>query len=318
MVINSTGVQQIYYRNDGELMELCKNFVVIENGFLGVTGLEPVTDLSEKVNSAQLIVFHRTFGLGDILMLLPVIREFKTRYPGKEYILATTDVHNRWDIVRALAPDVFDGFIEPTNVWRLKYDLGFYLDWYLEMDHTEPSMYGSHRVDSYRKFFGLETGKKPVWSDLEKPTDSGYVLLHEGGNWAAKAFLRPTFEYLFDELGKKYDIIGLPINEKLEAEELISLVLEASCIITFDTAPLWISHFTKTPLIALLGPTPDNERLPYHPCYPGKVRGIRLEKEVGCKPCREKLDTCQNKIDCMKVGKERVLELIDTALEEIL
>ena len=44
-------------------------------------------------------------------------------------------------------------------------------------------------------------------------------------------------------------------------EKFFSTIAKAKCLITMDSSPLWISHFTRTPVVVLFGPTRDSERL---------------------------------------------------------
>jgi ADP-heptose:LPS heptosyltransferase len=93
--------------------------------------------------------------------------------------------------------------------------------------------------------------------------------------------------------------------------ELFSWIAGARCVVTMDSSPLWVSHFTKTPVIAILGPSRPAERLKAHPLYPEGAVAIELNKELKCEPCFEIAEHCKRKFDCLKtISPERLYELI--------
>ncbi len=314
MVINSSGLTQIYYWHTTSVT-IPPNFLFDPK--FGVNGMREVKNVLKEIEKAETIILQRTFGLGDVLMLLPVVKELKQLYPSKKIILATVEVEFREAMTDILDEGWLDGVIDTTRVEGGKYDIGAYFDWYLERDHATPGYMKHHRVDLYRKFLGLPIGKKPEWSKESERGRGKYVLLHEGGNRDVKSLPKETFNYLINQLGKVYPIKSLGRETRLSAIELVELVMDAMCIVTMDSAPLWIAHFTRTPTVAILGPTRPEERITYHPLYPEGATAIKLNELINCSPCREGMGKCHGKATCLQVPKEEVAVLVENAIEEV-
>ena len=316
MFINESKVVQIVYENRGAV-EIPPRFLFYSDTNRGVSEFVLVEDFQDRLKAAKRLVIQRTFGLGDTLMLVPIVRELREKYPSLEIFLATTRHEFRAELIEDLAPMVFDGYVNASYVTNFPYDIGVHLDGYIERDHTEKGFTGTHRVDLYRRFFGLEEGRKPFWGDPSSVGD-GTILVHEGGNKDVKSFERETFEFLVDQLSQVADVVAIEKDMVLPGKRLAEVVRNAHCVVTFDTSPLWISHFTGTAVIGFFGPTSYLARVIYHPLYPKGVRVIHLDKEVGCKGhCEERMVHCDRKTPCMKVGKERVLDLVLSSLESL-
>jgi len=99
--------------------------------------------------------------------------------------------------------------------------------------------------------------------------------------------------------------------------DLFSWIAGAKAVISMDSAPLHVSYFTNTPVIAVLGPGRYQERLSLHPRYPEGAIGIQLNNEIGCKSCFEQASQCNYKFLCIKnIKSERLYELIRQPLLE--
>lgn len=318
MLYNATQVPQVYYYN-GQRVELPPRFFV-DPALVPVSSSNLVKEnFADALKSAHRILVLRAFGLGDCLMLAPVIRELKNKLGTRaEWVLATLYPEFRGDVLDTVAPGVFDAYVPAYDVWRLNYDVGIYLDWYLERDHTDEEMRKYHRVDMLRMLFDLPIGKKPVWYEGDWALKDDYILVHEGGTRPMKSFSRQRFEALQQALDASYSVCGLPKDAPIAPQDFVYFIGAAKVLITFDTAPLWIAHYTKTPVICFLGASREEQRLVYHDLYPNKVKGINLGKEVGCTPCWEGMWNCNGRIRCMNdVPMERIYELVMEALGDI-
>lgn len=316
MVLNSSGVTQIFYWT-AQKIEILPKFLFDPKFGTGGNHVRKVKNVLEEIEKAETIVLQRTFGLGDVLMLLPVVRELKEKFPYKRFVIATANSWFKGQMIDLLDEGFVDGVIEQTVVERRNYDIGAYLDWYLERDHATPGFMETHRVDLYREFFGLPKGQMPKWSDELERGKGSYIVVHEGGNRDVKSLPRETFEYLVESLGKSYDVKPLSRGTRLPADELISLILEAACLVTTDSSPLWVAHFTRTPVVVVLGATRPEERITYHPLYPEGAVAIKLNELINCPPCRECMGRCGGQSECMKVPKEKVFELVSESVEEV-
>lgn len=316
MVFNCSGVTQIFYWTTQKI-EIPPKFLLDPS--FGTDGLDfrKVKNVLKEIEQAETIILQRTFGLGDVLMLLPVVRELKGLFPDKKFLIATVESEFRGQMIDLLDEGFVDNVIEQTVVERRNYDIGAYFDWYLERDHATPGFMEMHRIDLYRRFFGLPEGQIPVWSEeLERGSDS-YIIIHEGGNRDVKSLPRETFKYLVESLSKSYDVKPLSREARIPADEFISLILDASCLVTMDSSPLWVAHFTRTPVVAVLGASRPEERIIYHPLYPEGATAIKLNELINCPPCRECMGRCGGTAKCMQAPKEKVFELVSKAIEEV-
>lgn len=262
---------------------------------------------------------RRSYALGDLLMLVPVIRHLRTL--GHNPYIKTTDLFV--DVLNALGISV--------SVIRNRLDteeFGISLDGTIERDHWEQSLNQIHRIHIYLKSLGIKKIPKELdWSydPLRFPEmevdDDPFVLLQDGGSTRMKKLVGNT-----DYIIKKFGSVGIkviPISDLFgkhlkSASHLFSLMAKAKCLITMDSGPLWISHFTKTPVVCIFGPTRPKERLTLHPLYPEGAVGVELSKEVNCKPCFEHAVKCDNKVSCLAVPIERIYELLEPKVFQFL
>lgn len=100
---------------------------------------------------------------------------------------------------------------------------------------------------------------------------------------------------------------------KTSIPELITLIQEASAVVTCDTGILHIASAVKTPIFALLGPS--NEIL--HGPFPvnNTIHTI-IRSQVACSPCERTAlqKTCVNNVCMQHITPERVYTIIETRL----
>jgi len=218
---------------------------------------------------------HRTFALGDILQLVPVVRALRKQ--GYDPYLKTI----RW------AKPILDLLdIESVMVTSRRYlsrgEYGIMMDWLVEQDHRRAEL---------SKYIALQT----------TGANSRKRLSFNTKNFMVKAF-------------KKAGIPVVIIGEgnMMPLGQLFAVIAGAKCLVTMDSGPLWISHFTKTPVIAIFGPTRPAERLTYHPLWPEKAIGIRLNEKMDppCESCFENMKKCNGRVDCLKISGEQLYDLI--------
>ena len=269
-----------------------------------------------KRREVKRFYIKRTFALGDVLMLVPVIRFLRHEgfrpylYTQESFILP----------LRKLGIPTFN----IKNSYQAT-DYGIILDGTVEWDHVCSSFQKYHRVELYFETLGVKRFPKDLdWhSNLavfpevpEIPFDK-YIVFQGQGSHRAKSLPRATIEALINQItkdGVPVVYIGDSIGLNLEREELVhlaffkysilqlfSLIAKARCLITMDSAPLWIAHFTKTPTIGIFGPTDSRIRLKYHPLYPDGVHALQLNKRLGCKCCFEAAKDCNWKFQCLQV-----------------
>ncbi len=90
------------------------------------------------------------------------------------------------------------------------------------------------------------------------------------------------------------DIPLMNLAGKMSLKQLAALIASAKALITVDSVPLHIASATKTPVIALFGPTSDQNWGPWmHP------RAKVVAQQFSCRPCYQ--DGCggSKKSDCL-------------------
>lgn len=274
----------------------------------------PIENFLAEVDKKGETSFYiqRTFALGDMLMLVPVVRYLRTF--GYDPRIRTSDLFK--EILTYLGI-----LVELTERPHLG-GFGIVLDGTIERDHRDRSLSYFHRVHIYLKALGVkELPEKVDWScDLSQLPkidvgDGPYIAFQDSGSTPVKRLQSDSVRYIYEGF-KKEGVKVISISDTIgkhlpSALHLFALIAKAKCLISMDSGPLWISHFTKTPVVCIFGPTRPKERLTLHPLYPEGVVGVELSKEIKCKPCFEHAEKCGDRIDCLKVTPERIYELLE-------
>jgi len=220
--------------------------------------------------------------------------------------------------------------------------LGIILDYLVERDHVSRALQQIHRVRIIFEALGLEMPETLDWSmDLgELPAlDTGFgrddfVVFQPKGSGKKKSLDDYTIKYIIDKFQNStmnVVVIGEGVERLVSSSQsvairgrqlplpsLFSLIAKAKALVCMDSAPLWISHFTKTPVVALLGPSRPSERLTLHPLYPEGAVAVRLNEALGCESCFEMAKECEGRIDCLHIPKEQIWEGIRGKLMKFL
>jgi len=277
----------------------------------------PVENFLEEVDKRGEVSFYisRTFALGDMLMLVPVVRHLRTF--GYNPRIRTTELFK--EVLNYLGIQV-----EVADRPHLE-GFGISLDGTIERDHRDRSLSYFHRVHIYLKALGIkEMPEKVDWScDLSQLPeidvgDEPYIAFQDSGSTPIKRLQGGAVKYIYEGF-KREGVKIVSISDAIgkhqpSALHLFALIAKAKCLISMDSAPLWISHFTETPVVCIFGPTRPKERLTLHPLYSEGAVGVELSKEVGCKPCFEYDRKCGDEISCLKVNPKRIYELLKPAV----
>jgi heptosyltransferase II len=116
--------------------------------------------------------------------------------------------------------------------------------------------------------------------------DRGYTVLIVGG--PSDIWVREKLQGIMYE-----DWIG-----RTSLIEMLHLLARAEGIVTHDTGPMHMACLTRTPLIALFGPTPANACVPFGRLY---TTVLHAGNKVACSPCYDGKNyaKCDNH-ECMK------------------
>ena len=321
MRASTSSVVEVFYDRSGDSVEVLPRFCVDE-GLVRVEGsprmgrgISLIDQMKRKPDST--ICFWRSYALGDILLLTPIFNQLKETYPACTILLATAsrfiEVFKYWDKV---------GTADKRTVAHRHYDIGYHLDGIVERDHTGEPWSHKHRLDLYCDFLGIPAPKDPLfslpygederrWAEelttglrlKEKPI----VVMQLFGSKPIKSFPPGKVERIARKLSYVYTVIlvhshsgeidgeAVDLSGKTTVHELAAVIDCADAVVTMDSGVLWVAHATQTPVVALLGPTREPERLSYHRNH----RVVNLSKMVGCEPCFERRTRCGGTIDCM-------------------
>jgi len=304
---NRTRITQGIMLKYNHYFQLEKNAIIdlniVKDGYSALTKID---NLLSVVNEGDRVYLWRTFSLGDTLMLIPVVRKLK-EIGLKPYIRTEAEYTQLLTLLDIEAHDVS----WPTN------DVGVIFDYVVERDHDHPQLQKMHRVLTYANGVGLRNEHFWDWNcNLENFPEVNvpekYIVFQGIGNSSWRGLTSDTIQRLitaFELSDIKVIYIGthvpLKVNgtillyQKASLTELFSLIAKARCVISMDSSPLWVSHFTKTPVIAILGPSRKEERLLLHPLWPDAAIAIELNKLINCQSCFEKMDACKQKCDCL-------------------
>jgi ADP-heptose:LPS heptosyltransferase len=283
------------------------------------------------------VCLWRTYALGDILVLTPLINSLKEAYPQCKVVLATADgflsLFKYWDLVKTIVKNSaqYEG-----------YDIGYYLDGVVEKDHAGDAYSYKHRLDINCDFVGWPVPKDPIfslpYSDVEKQWAQTVVATRReegkpvavmqlsGAMWFNRFPLGKTME-IAAELSKVCSVIMIH-NLKQDVEvkgitnlagqttfqELAALIDSADVAITMDSGALWVAHCTKTPIIAMFGHTRAKEKMAHHRNY----HSIDLAEMVGCQSCFGRQTRCKGTAECLKKSDtERIIQGIKIGLSRL-
>ena len=329
LVLNNSDSRRAFFMSNGNPFDLYPQSV-FDHALLGFSKrdyLSPVSNFLNMINEKDIKKFYiqRTFALGDVLMLVPVIRYLNKRY---DCYLRTNGRFR--SILERLGIKVQDTIKEPSGY-------GLLLDGTIERDHVDSKLQKFHRMDLYFNAVGVDSPDELDWScKLESFPDAflnePYIVFQGLGSGPRKSLQENEINKLIKLLNKadiRVVVIGGNegvISEKcydkarcffkqLAIPQLFSLIAGAKCVVCMDSSPLWISHFTSTPVVALLGASRAEQRIVKHPLYPEGAVAIELSKEVGCKPCFESAEACSGKRSCLALSAEKIYNLIYSHIE---
>jgi len=299
-VFNNTRICQIVYDWKHDPIEIPPNCVFPSRN---VGQFKVCPNISKYLESAKRLLAIRRFALGDVLMLLCVLRELKSYYKIDHITLATSGMLAAHPVINQLNFSA-DLIVPISGVSKLSYDAACHLDGWLELDHMSDEFSSKHRVDLYREFFGLPTGRSPDWSGFETRVSAEYFVFCPAGRRIYNSLSPRLAEEIKTALSRHKKVVTISDENRVEDDKLVDIIAGASVLVTVDSGPLWIAHYTATPVVFLSGPTKPEQRVSYHPLYPDGVETVQLAERVGCSSCFERAANCNFSAACMKNDRE--------------
>lgn len=286
--------------------------------------------------NTNIVVFRRTFAVGDILMSIPVLRQMKKHYNIKRVVLEYGETRH------VIEPQMFPD-IECVKTYNGKYD--YYIDGengLLEQDHSLTlGLTEVPRFALYQRYLGLPQITELDFSFVEDKTNMlfnpdndniAYLALYSstyirklapGFIWYIAKYLNFLgFRVLFvDDVPVMNDIDAIYAHGKTTVQQAVTNMKYSKLCITIDTGSLWFSHYAKVPTIVMAGPTPKEAKVLYHPLRKrGKAFGIEMRKYCGCDMnCGGTGAYCIKHAPCFNnFSYGKVLEEIATDIDKIM
>jgi len=327
--VNETGLEQTFYLKSGNPLTLqdkvAGDFTERQGGV--PSGFRPVKNFLEFLTDQHVNRFfiQRSFALGDTLMLIPVIRWLRSY---------------GWDCyarVMAEYVPIFEKMGVPAMTTRASNkDYGLLTDWIVERDMSDPDLAKMHRTHIYLKAAGVNDEVR--WEDLDwscrienfeaQPDeflDDSYIVFQGQGANKRKQLSQVTIENIiasFNARGVRIYYLGEPEQLNIDMKmnkvwrstaslsHMFHIIARASAMVAVDSGPMWMSHFTSTPVVAILGPSHWRQRLSMHPLWPEGAKAIQMNEWMGCESCHEAAEACGGSIACLHKNEDKLIEAL--------
>ena len=254
-----------------------------------------------KSRGFENVVLRRTYALGDVLLVTAVAKWMQKKFGWN------VGIETDWTKLKGISH--WFPRVSSAN------HIGLDLDHVFELDHNPNGKYRKmHRLSIVKKVLGDSGAEWDLGEDV-KPDKKykNYVALQVSGSTSLKSLNRPILHRLSILLARKYPVVLIGSGAGWEGKNIVDLVGKTNLIqlwsvlkgcaglVTMDSGPLWISHFTRTPTVLLSGPTRPEERISEHPLFPFATGMVRLERLVNCSPCWESKWACEGRLNCMRL-----------------
>lgn len=287
--------------------------------------LSQMRDKFKKISTNELInepniTLQRMYALGDLIMLVPVVRYLQKLKNNTIYIATTDRIYRQ---INGMFPDI--RFITIDAYEPFHHGPCIVLDSILEHDHSlENDEHNYHRSEIFARHLELYENFKLEWSGVmtNKPTyftkDDNVIGIQLRGSGPIKTLPSDYIKLLVNRIiSEGYKVFLIDGNKnngfdgegiynlcgKLSPVEVVQHLRECKCVICTDSGVLWLAHVAECPVLAYLGATRESERLNHHPLYPKQVKAVQLAESIGCKPCfetREHNDCGNGYFHCMR------------------
>ncbi len=341
--LNTSSISQGFYDKFGNMFYVPAKWAINKQPISGNWNvLKPIKSFIHEMQSQNIKQFwmERSYAFGDILILISVAQYLKEQF-GMDAGICTAQRYTSVIHHMGIRTRRMEGNKEPFE------DYGIKLDSILELDHSVPALQHVPRSFIYLKALGINKFPKampwnyneaafPAFIELVQKdfqfARKNYIVFQGEGTTQKKQLPRDTIEAIckeFLEMGINVIYVGNHVDicindERLEkaftkytVRQLFTIIRNAKALVCMDSSPLWISHFTKTPVLSILGPTRFRERLSLHPLYPEQASAVQANDIINCKSCYEQARACQQRVLCLKSPAEKIFSLIRPIIKKL-
>jgi len=285
----------------------------------------------QKRTFKKFILITRRGAMGDVLLVTPVIRTLKKKFPLSEIIFRTG-----FPEMLARNPYVTRTEVGAGGSTDNAYEERYNLDLAYE---KRPTM---HVVDAYAEECGIKVDNyfpdifpsidEERWAEAYLPKGRHFVAFHPGPTaWKGRNWTQAGFNAVIDYFRKENVFtvaLGGPGGWQLKADldlrgrttvhSLYALLKRAALFVGIDSMPMHIAIAANIPVVAVFGCISPEYRLPPGLGY---MRGAMAN--VGCLGCHHYLpaprvtsDCFRERVFCMdNLKPETVIEEIKKALK---
>lgn len=261
-----------------------------------------------KIDVPTRILVDRRKAVGDLLMITPVLRELRKRYP-EAYVQVVTEETIVLDNNPHVDEVVHPNYMSTTDPWDL----------YLNLNDAYEKNITSHYVDAYLyRAFGADIDsidrtlelvttaeEKTAVDEALEQIGNNYIVIHmRRWAWENKnidpiiwtmlfAWLEASYpDTKIVSVGAQHDLRSpgeqgsryVDLVEQLSLGEIRHLIDNAKCFIGGDSGPYHIAATTSTPILVLLSHLAPEQILPWRDGEFGKDVSV-VQSSVPCVGC---------------------------------
>jgi len=275
------------------------------------------------------ILIDRRRALGDLIMITPVLREMRKRYPDGWLQVVTEEpgpLNNNPNVDRVVKPeemvraDPWDVYVNLNDAYENNVT-SHYIDSYLFRAFGD-SILHDPALDRSPEMFPTDEEIENVEDAIKDMGDDNYVVVHmrrwawENKNidlaiWSAfftrihEAFpdtkiisIGAQYDYKVpNEAGKFVDLVG-----QLSHGEIQHLISRGRAFIGPDSGPFHIAGTTKTPIVALISHLLPEQILPWRDNEFGKDITV-VTSDVECLGCYARQKPPVSNLECENENK---------------
>jgi len=290
-----------------------------------------IKDELENNNKQDLkVLFVRSGGLGDLLLLTSALAEFKRQFSYSKIILATNTIYfclfeNNKNVDKLIDVNDVNNYTD--------YDLLINLNGILEDAHTNRRIkrinvyyhkIGFDNVENVKVDYFFKEGEIMQTKNKFKLPENLIAIVLRGStpirSWTYENIkklikISPEYNFVLLDHQKIYGFDNyknvIDLQGKTTIREAVAVIKLCNAVITPDTGLMHCAGAVGTPFVALFGSIDPELRVSHYKNY----EVIYLKNKISCVPCFD-APSCNGSVRCMQeITAEMVKEKLDNILK---